>query len=78
MPVARYLPAAEAHPLAGRLESEGIDAKVVRQPQSFYAYHQSGGAAVFMVLVPERDAARAVWILERLAAEGGYPSGEGP
>lgn len=69
-PVERFLPGSAAHLLAGRLTAEGIEALVVRQPQSFYAYHTSGtGPDVSMLLVRERDAARAVWLLDAIRAE---------
>lgn len=70
MPVARFLPAQEAYPLLGRLRAEGLDARLAPQGDSLYPYRPHGGAgAVMQVIVPEREADRARWILRRVAPD---------
>lgn len=69
VPVARFLPYQEAYPLAGRLQAEGIPAKVLAQGDNLYPYRGHGGSgAFFQVAVRRPDADRARWILEGIDA----------
>ncbi len=64
MAVASYLPSSAAHALAGRLKAEGIDARVTSQGDSLEPYRGPGAHSFARVIAPERDAARALWIVE--------------
>lgn len=68
MPVARFIGMHEAYPMAGRLRAEGIDAKVLAQSETMYPYTPQGLVA-YQIVVPERDGARATWILSHLRGE---------